>query len=125
MIISVGTDIIEISRVQRAIETRGDRFLNRIFTEQEIAYCEGRASRFASYAARLAAKEAAMKALGTGWGKGVQWRDVEMLREGEGAPCLRLFGTARQIFEDNGARTAHLSVSHSEDLAIAFVIFEG
>ena len=124
MIISVGTDITEISRIQRVIEARGERFLKRVFTSREISYCENRASRFASYAARFAAKEAAMKALGTGWGRGVSWREVEVIRDGEGAPRLALSGQAQIRFLGSGASVSHLSLSHSGDLAIAFVVFE-
>lgn len=124
MIIAIGTDIIEIERIKEALLRSGDRFRNRIFTEVEIRYCESLSVPYPSYAARFAAKEAAMKALGTGWRAGVRWRDIEVVRERGGAPSLRLSGRALERFQQIGAKRAHLSLSHSRDLAIAQVIFE-
>jgi holo-[acyl-carrier protein] synthase len=123
MIVALGVDIVEIARIEEAFARRGRRFRDRIFTESEISYCESRGSKFASYAARFAAKEAVMKALGTGWGDGVRWRDVEVVR-GAGAPTVVLSGRALQIFRELGAAKAHLTLSHSRELAIAQVIFE-
>ena len=124
MIVAIGIDIVEIARIEEVFARRGTRFRDRVFTEAEIAYCEPRGSRFASYAARFAAKEAMMKALGTGWAKGVAWRDVEVLRGEKGAPSVNLRGRALECFNGLGARKAHISMSHSRDLAIAQVVLE-
>lgn len=103
---------------------RGERFRNRVFTRAEIDYCECRASRLQSYAARFAAKEAAMKALGTGWGKGVGWQDIEVVRAEAGAPTIQLHGRALERMREMGARKAHVSLTHSLDIAMAQVILE-
>ena len=125
MIVSIGVDIVEISRIAERVEEAESRFRQRLFTAGEIAYCEGRASKAASYAARFAAKEAAMKALGTGWAEGVGWQDIEVVNDEAGAPSLRLTGRALERFQAIGAKHAFLSLSHSKDTAIAQVIFEG
>ncbi|HKG22867.1 MAG TPA: holo-ACP synthase [Blastocatellia bacterium] len=124
MIAAIGVDIIEISRVEQSIERQGSRFKERVFTSAEIAYCEARPSRSASYAARFAAKEAAMKALGTGWGDGVGWQQVEIICGEKGAPSISLSGRALERLNELGAKRVHLSMSHSNDLAIAQVILE-
>jgi holo-[acyl-carrier protein] synthase len=124
MIIAIGVDIIEIERIKEALLRLGDRFRNRIFTQAEIRYCESLSAPYPSYAARFAAKEAAMKALGTGWRGGVRWRDIEVIRERGQAPSIQLSGRALEHFHQIGARRAHLSLSHSRDLAIAQVLFE-
>jgi holo-[acyl-carrier protein] synthase len=124
MIVATGIDLIEVSRIRQVFERRGTRFRDRVFTENEIAYCEGRGSKFESYAARFAAKEALFKALGTGWGDGVAWREVEVIRGEKGAPSIRLTGRALECFNQLGARRAHLSLSHSGDIAIAQVVLE-
>ena len=124
MIVATGIDIVEIARIERVFARRGTRFRDRIFTEGEIAYCEPRGSKFASYAARFAAKEAMMKALGTGWSNGIGWRDVEVLRDEEGAPSIKLRGSALERFNGLGASRAHLSLTHSRDLAMAQVVLE-
>jgi len=125
MIVATGIDLVEIARVQEALETHGERFRNRVFTEAETDYCERQARRFASYAARFAAKEAAMKALGTGWAGGVRWRDIEVTTNDSGAPAIGLSGRALEILAALGAQKVHVSLSHSDELAIAQVIFEG
>ncbi|MCI0487687.1 MAG: holo-ACP synthase [Blastocatellia bacterium] len=125
MIVALGIDIAEISRIEEAVARRGERFLRRVFTESEREYCEARASRFSSYAARFAAKEAAMKALGTGWGDGVRWHDIEVVKEESGPPTVKLRGRAMELFREMGARKIHLSLTHSRDIAMAQVIFEG
>jgi holo-[acyl-carrier protein] synthase len=125
MIVSIGIDIVEVERVERAVERHGSRFLEKIFTQPEIAYCEAKAARFVHYAGRFAAKEAAMKALGTGWGQGVAWREVEILPSSVGPPQLVLHGIARAHFEALGATKALLSISHTHIHAVAQVLFEG
>jgi holo-[acyl-carrier protein] synthase len=124
MIVATGIDSVDISRIEEAFDRRGPRFRERVFTAGEIAYCEARGSRFASYAVRFAAKEAIMKALGTGWAAGVAWRDIEVVREEKGAPTIRLGGRALQLFNELGARRVHLSLTHSLQIAIAQVILE-
>jgi holo-[acyl-carrier protein] synthase len=124
MIIAIGIDLAEISRIEEKLGRGDTRFRDRLFTETEIAYCEGRASRIASYAARFAAKEAAMKALGTGWQEGISWQDIEVVNNEAGAPSLRLKGQALDRFRQLGARRALITLSHSRDTAIAQVIFE-
>ncbi len=124
MIVSIGIDIVEISRIEEKLSQGNTRFLNRVFTVGEIEYCEKRAAKFASYAARFAAKEAVMKALGTGWGDGVGWKEIEVINDAAGKPAINLTGRAQEKFAELGARISHLSLSHSKDSAIAQVIFE-
>lgn len=124
MIVSVGIDLIEISRIESALARSSHRFRGRVFTESEIAYCESRASKAASYAGRFAAKEAAMKALGLGWFDGIAWRDIEVVNGENGAPSINLYGAALERFKSLGASASHLSLSHSRDLAIAEIVFE-
>jgi holo-[acyl-carrier protein] synthase len=125
MILSIGIDIVEVDRIERAVGRLGDRFLVRVFTRAEIDYCGTRAARFVHFAGRFAAKEAAMKALGTGWGGGVSWREVEILPSAAGPPQLALSGVARERFDALGASRAHLSISHTHLHAVAQVVFEG
>lgn len=125
MIVAIGIDLVEISRIEKVFARRGDRFRARVFTEGEISYCERRASKLASYAARFAAKEAVMKALGTGWSEGVGWMDVEVISGQSGAPTLQLYGRAFERMREIGAKKAHLSLTHSGNLAIAEVLLEG
>lgn len=124
MIVAIGIDIIEIARIEESFEQQGERFRTRVFTAAEIDYCEQRALRFASYAARFAAKEAVMKALGTGWADGVAWRDIEVARGEKGKPAILLYGRALERFNELGARKAHISLAHSREFAIAQVILE-
>jgi len=124
MIIAIGIDIIEIARVEEVFSRQGERFRKRVFTEAEVDYCERRASRLSSYAVRFAAKEAAMKALGTGWSGGVRWRDIEILRGNKGAPALHLYGRALERLREIGARRAHVSLTHSREIAMAQVVLE-
>ena len=125
MIVATGIDMVEIARLAAVFARRGERFRDRVFTAAEIAYCEGRAEKLESYAARFAAKEAAMKALGTGWGEGVGWHDIEVRRSPAGIPSLEFHGRARERLNEIGAHRAHLSLTHSRGLALAQVILEG
>ena len=125
MIVAIGIDLVEIARIEEVFARRGDRFRARVFTDGEISYCEARASRLASYAARFAAKEAAMKALGTGWSDGVSWKDIEVVRGANEAPEVQLHGRALERMREIGASSAHVSLSHSANLAIAQVVLEG
>jgi holo-[acyl-carrier protein] synthase len=125
VIVSIGIDIIEIRRV-REVLTRTPRFRERVFTEEERAYCDSRGESAAvqHYAARFAAKEAAFKALRTGWRAGLSWHHVEVASDELGAPLIQLSGHARVLFDALGATHAHLSLSHTAEHAIAQVLFE-
>lgn len=124
MIIGTGIDIIEISRVRSAIERNGERFIRRIYTEPEREYCAARQASSTHYAGRFAAKEAAFKALGTGWARGIKWTDVSVEPRTGGAPTLKLSGEALLRFQTLGAQRIHLTISHSQEYAVAMVILE-
>jgi holo-[acyl-carrier protein] synthase len=126
MIVGTGIDLVDIARLEEVILRRGERFCARVFTDAEINYCEKRtgAARSASYAARFAAKEAVMKALGTGWSEGVAWREIEVDIEPSGAPVIRLRGRALERFGELGGTRIHCSLSHAGNLAAAQVVFE-
>ena len=115
-----GVDVIEIQRIRDVATKYGQRFLGKIYTDGEVAYCRGRAPQLAN---RFAAKEAVMKALGTGV-KGVRWRDIEVVREMGNAPVIRLHGTAEAIAKRKGISYLSVSLSHSREYAIAFVVGE-
>ncbi len=124
MIVGMGVDIAEVPRVQAAIERYGARFLNRLFTAAEIRYCESKANKYERFAARFAAKEAALKAIGTGWKRGVTWLDVEVVREPSGRPTLAFRGKAAEFAQRLGTRNISISLSHTEQIAVAQVILE-
>jgi holo-[acyl-carrier protein] synthase len=124
MIVGTGIDIAEVRRIAESMQRFGDRFLRRVFTEAEIRYCDSKANRAERYAARFAAKEAAMKALGTGWSQGVRWRDLEVTRQPGGRPSLAFHGKAADFAAMLGAKHVALSLSHTSEQAIAQVILE-
>jgi holo-[acyl-carrier protein] synthase len=124
MIVGTGVDIVEVSRMAGAIERFGSRFLERVFTPAEIRYCESKKNRIERYAARFAAKEAAIKAIGTGWRHGVAWHDVEVRRESGGRPTISYSGKAAEFAAALGMKRASLSLSHTAEHAIAQVILE-
>ncbi len=124
MIVGTGIDVAEVARVRRAVERFGRRFLERVFTAREIAYCERGRNRFERYAARFAAKEAAMKALGVGWRGGVGWRDVEVINQRSGKPELRLSGAAARLAQKQKVRNVSVSLTHTAAQAVAQVILE-
>jgi holo-[acyl-carrier protein] synthase len=124
MIVGIGVDIVDIRRVRGILERQGDRFVRRIFTVAEQDYCRAHRDPAPYFAARFAAKEALFKALGTGWTGGLTWCDAEVRREESGAPKLMITGRAQELAEELGARTVHISLSHSEEAAIAVVILE-
>jgi holo-[acyl-carrier protein] synthase len=124
MIVGTGIDIAEVPRIRASIERFGDRFLQRIYTVGEMRYCDSKTNRMERYAARFAAKEAAMKALGTGWSHGVRWRDCEVTRLPGGRPTMVFHGKAGEIAAKLGVKNAALSISHTEEQAIAQVILE-
>ena len=125
MIIGMGVDLAEVDRIRTAIERHGEAFLKRVYTPAEREYCEGFRNKYERYAGRFAAKEAAMKALGTGWRRGVRWVDFEVVRELGGRPTVRLAGEAKKIAAELGVLRIALSITHTESQALAQVIFEG
>jgi holo-[acyl-carrier protein] synthase len=124
MIIGIGIDVIEIERVRAVLERQKDRFRNRVFTAAEQRYCDAHRDPAPHFAVRFAAKEALFKALGTGWSGGIRWTDAEVSRSAGQAPCLVLHQQAAHVGSALGARTIHLTLSHSRDSAIAMVILE-
>ncbi len=124
MIVGTGIDIAEVPRIQQSIQRFGERFLQRVFTDGEIRYCDSKANRFERYAARFAAKEAAMKALGTGWNHGVRWRDCEVARMPGGRPTMVFHGKAVEFAAKLGTKNVALSITHTAEQAMAFVILE-
>ncbi|HTU34673.1 MAG TPA: holo-ACP synthase [Candidatus Acidoferrum sp.] len=124
MIVGLGLDIAEIDRIEQVLTRRGDAVLRRLYTAREVAYCESHKNKFERYAARFAAKEATMKALGTGWRRGVRWRDIEVVNASSGKPTLNLQGVTRQIADRLRVRNISLTITHSGNLAVAQVIFE-
>jgi len=124
VIVGTGIDIAEVQRIRHAIERFGVRFLERIYTVGEIRYCKSKANSVERFAARFAAKEAAMKALGTGWNHGVRWRDCEVTRKPGSRPTLTLHGQAGEIAARLGVRNVSLSLTHTKEQAMAQVILE-
>ena len=124
-ILGTGTDVIEVLRIAQMIERHGELFINRVYTNNEIAYCSVRKAATQHYAGRWAAKEAVLKALGTGWQKGISWRDIEIRNEPGGAPKVLLQGGARDVFEQTGIHAMHISISHCRNYATAMAIAEG
>ena len=125
MIVGTGVDLCEVDRLKAALlSSHGDRLRERVFTPAEIAYAESKASRFERYAARFAAKEAGMKALGTGWRGGIAWRDLEVGHLAGGRPTLRLHGKAAEIAERMGVTDIALSMAHTAVQGMALVILE-
>ena len=124
MIVGTGVDIIEIARFGEALRKHGERFSNRVCTPAEIAYCEKFKNPAERLAARFAAKEAAFKALGTGWRDGLRWVDVEITHSASGKPELILRGRAEEIARRMGVTRTAVSISHSDQYAVAQVIFE-
>ncbi|HXC31863.1 MAG TPA: holo-ACP synthase [Verrucomicrobiae bacterium] len=124
MIVGLGVDITEVDRMEAAIARRGRALLERLFTPAEIRYCEKHRNRAERFAGRFAAKEAAMKALGTGWARGVRWVDIEVVREPSGKPTLKLSGATRAIADQLGVKNIVVTITHDGNTALAQVIFE-
>jgi len=124
MIVGVGVDIIEVQRIDNALSRHVRRFLQRVFAEEEIALCLGRRQSGPCFAARFAAKEAVMKALGCGWGP-VGWTDIVVERAPNGRPSIRLTGAAARRAEEQGIRVVHLSLAHVADTAVAYAVAWG
>jgi len=124
MVVGTGIDLCEVARIRASFERFGERFRNRVFTPLEIAYVERKANRFERYAARFAAKEAGMKAIGTGWKRGVTWHDFEVTNLPSGKPTLRFHGVAARVAEALKIRNISLSMTHTAEMAMAQVILE-
>jgi len=124
VIVGTGIDLVEIGKLRAAMERRGDRLRNRIFTPAEVRYCDGRPNPYQHYAARFAAKEALFKAIGTGWSGGVGWRDAEVRNRTNGKPDLLLSGKALEVARQLGAARFRISLSHTDRYAVAQVILE-
>jgi holo-[acyl-carrier protein] synthase len=125
MIVGMGVDMAEVERVREAIVRHGERFLQRVFTPGEVSYCRRFKDSHERFAARFAAKEAAMKALGTGWRRGVSWKDFEVSNLPSGKPCLQLSGKALEICRSLGGSRVFVSLTHTGAYALAQVIIEG
>ena len=121
-VVGLGTDIIECDRIAAMQEKHGDEFLRRVFTDREIAYCGDRKMSALHYAGRWAAKEAVLKVLGTGWAKGIQWTDVEVVNLASGAPLVVLSNRALEIANEQGINQVRVSISHCKAYATAFAI---
>ncbi|MGI8962187.1 MAG: holo-ACP synthase [Bryobacteraceae bacterium] len=124
MILGIGSDLAQVERIRKSIAQYGDRFLSRVYTERERAYASSKANSAERYAARFAAKEAGMKAIGTGWRSGVTWKDFEVVNEKSGQPALRLSGVALQISATMGVERISISLTHTAETAFAVVILE-
>jgi holo-[acyl-carrier protein] synthase len=123
MVVGIGTDIIRTARIKRLLD-RYPAFAGKIFSPGEIAYCSAKASPELSYAVRFAAKEAVMKALGTGWGQGVNFPDIEVATDAAGRPEIILRRGAKDMMQRVGATHVHVSLSHEKEYALAFVVLE-
>ncbi|HQO18586.1 MAG TPA: holo-ACP synthase [Candidatus Cloacimonas sp.] len=124
MIIGIGCDIIKVERIQNAI-TKNSLFCEKLFTPAEIEYCSRKANSAQSFAARFAAKEAVMKALGTGWDGKVNWLDIEIINSATGSPSIKLTGGAQEVADKLKVKNICLSLAHEKDYALAYVILEG
>ena len=124
-VIGIGTDIIEVARIGQMIEKHDELFLRRVYTQTEIDYCAGRKAAMQHYAGRWAAKEAGLKALGTGWSKGIQWTDLEVANLPGGKPELKIHGAAQRIAYEQGIQEMQISISHCRAFAVAYVIALG
>jgi len=125
MILGIGVDIVEVKRIAEMYEKQGDAFLEKCFTPAEVSFCMDRKNWDQSLAARFSAKEAGMKALGTGWAHGVSFTMIEVVREKPGAPELRFHGKALELAEEMGVTNFWVSISHTDQYAVAQVILEG
>lgn len=121
-IIGVGTDLVEISRIEKILERQGEHFLKKVFSDYEIAYCQDRAKPAMHYAARFAAKEAISKAFGCGIGKELGWLDMVVLNDEAGAPQVQLSEEAKKLLQRKGGESVALSLTHTDQLAQAFVV---
>ena len=123
--LGIGTDITECLRIARMIERHGEQFINRVYTSEEIRYCQQRAQSTQHFTGRWAAKEAILKALGTGWRRGISWRDVEIRNESSGRPVVAVRGGAKEVVEQRGITEGLISISHCRTHATAFAVALG
>ena len=124
-LIGIGTDLVECLRIAQMIERHGELFITRVFTQHEFDYCSTRKAATQHYAGRFAAKEAILKAMGSGWAPGISWRDIEIRNDGGGKPRVALAGGARQVCERLGIAEMQISISHTRTHALAFAIALG
>ncbi len=124
-ILGIGTDIVECLRIGRLIERHGEQFIQRVYSSREIQYCQSRKQAMQHFAGRWAAKEAILKALGTGWVRGIGWRDVEVVNQGGGKPIVVLHGHARQLSEQAGIDDILITISHCRTYAVAYAMALG
>lgn len=124
-VLNIGVDLVEIDRLEQVMERRGERFTSKVFTPSERAYCEERPRPVIHFAGRFAVKEAVLKALRTGWGKGITWQDVEVESGASGEPSATLTGGARERADAMGLQTLHVSIAHTEHYAVATAVAEG
>lgn len=124
-ILGTGIDIVECLRIAQMIERHGELFITRVFTDHEIEYCSARKAATQHYAGRWAAKEAVLKALGTGWRRGISWRDIEIRNDRNGAPMVKLRGGAHEVMQSAHISRLHVSISHCRTFAVAYVVAEG
>ena len=125
MIVGIGTDLIEVDRIRKSVERYGDRFLRRVYTETELAYAMSKQNFAERLAGRFAVKEAGMKAIGTGWRRGVTWKDFEVVNEPSGRPTLHLTGAAVTIADALAVKRVSVSITHTATMGMALVILEG
>jgi holo-[acyl-carrier protein] synthase len=125
VIVGIGIDLVENERIRRALDDHGEAFERRVFTPAEIQECAGRADRVEAFAARFAAKEACLKALGTGWAEGLSFQQVEVVRGPGGKPVVELRGRAEERARGLGVRVVHVSLTHEKSMAAAMVVLEG
>ena len=123
MVIGLGIDIVEVRRIGRALQN-SDALAKKVFTQLELDYCLKKKNRFQHFAGRFAAKEAALKALGTGWQEGIRWKDVEVVPDELGKPELNFYRRAREVFEASGAKRALLTITHASEYAVAAVVLD-
>ena len=123
MVIGLGIDIVEVRRIRSALKN-AEAMVQRVFTAEEIRYCSARKNKFQHFAGRFAAKEAALKALGTGWQRGIRWKDVEVTARENGKPEIAFYGKAQQFFNESGAQRGLLSITHAQEYALAVVVLE-
>jgi len=124
-VIGIGTDITECLRIARMIERHGELFINRVYTTEEIRYCQSRKQATQHFAGRWAAKEAVLKALGTGWRQGISWRDIEVRNEPGGKPVVAVRGGAKETVQQQGIAKLLVSISHCHTHATAFAVAIG
>jgi holo-[acyl-carrier protein] synthase len=121
-IVGLGTDIVECVRIRKMIEDHGELFLNRVYTDREIRYCQSRRQAAEHFAGRWAAKEAVLKALGTGWRRGISWRDIEIRNDPSGQPKVAVRGEAKEIAKRMRLQNIHITISHCRQFATAYAI---